>query len=344
MANAPAPNSSTRLTGSLGQTGTTIEAETADGDLGTLLVSCLDERWKKYLRQLRRSQKRSSEKSVHDLRVATRRLVSLLDIVMTVASDDRLRKMRRVLKKRFDALSLLRDIQVQLLYVQEMLPVFPQLEAFRTVLMLREQRLTKLIDKQVRKTQTVLLGRILASTRKRIRMQFEAPAMDSAGLAAVTGAVGAAFARAVDLRRNVKPADTKTIHKLRVAFKKFRYMVEALQPILVGVTDTQFKAMNAYQVRMGNIQDVEVLSANVERHAMRRTRASREARRRGAAQRGLDASFVPVLQQLTSRRATLVEQFLGSADELFGFWKKPVTIPDESAEKSVPRATGAKSE
>jgi CHAD domain-containing protein len=168
--------------------------------------------------------------------------------------------------------------------------------------------------------------------------------MDSAGLTAVTGAVGAAFARAVDLRRSVKPTDTETIHKLRVAFKKFRYTVEALQPILVGVTDAQFKAMNAYQVRMGNIQDVEVLSASVERHAMHRTRVPYGARRRNASRRGRNAAFVPVLQELSRRRAGLIEQFLGSADELFDFWKKPVPMPEDRANKTVPLVTGTKSD
>jgi CHAD domain-containing protein len=310
---------------------TTKAIAVADGDLSTLLVSALNERWRKYLKQLKRSQKKSSEKTIHDLRVATRRLISFLDIAMTVVQDDRLRKLRRSLKKRFDALSLLRDVQVQLLSIQEMLSAFPQLEAFRTVLMLREQRLRKLIDKQVKKRQSAAVAKVMRAARKKIQLQFEAPAMRSAGLTAITGAVGAAFARAVDLRRSVKPANTKSIHRLRVAFKRFRYMVEVLEPILVGVNDAQFKAMNAYQTRMGNIQDTEVLIAQLERYAQRRSRAPRNVRRgRRPARRVRDAAFVPILQELARRRTTLIDQFQASADELFGFWKRPVTLSEEA--------------
>ena len=327
MANAPAP-----VISSMDHPAERVAPATDGRDLGALLIGHLDDRWQKYRKQLKRCQKKSSEKSVHDLRVATRRLISLMDIVVTVAPDDRLRKLRRTLKKRFDALSLLRDTQVQLLSVEEMLSRFPQLETFRTVLKVREQRQRKQIDKQVAKAAAGSTGKMLLSTRKRIQLQFEAPAMHSAGLAAVTGAVGAAFAKAVDLRRNVKPGDTRTIHRLRVAFKKFRYMVEVLQPVLIGVTGDQFKAMNAYQVRMGNIQDIEVLTADIDTYARRRTRTRKGVQKRSSASRlRLDPSFRPVLLELTTRRIALIEEYQKSADELFGFWKEPARMPDQQA-------------
>ena len=48
-------------------------------DLQALLVQAVDERWQTYRRELKRCQKHYSEEAVHDLRVATRRLISVLE-------------------------------------------------------------------------------------------------------------------------------------------------------------------------------------------------------------------------------------------------------------------------
>jgi CHAD domain-containing protein len=64
---------------------------------------------------LKRCQKKYSEAAVHDLRVATRRLISTLDLLSELRPDDDLRQTRRKLKKTLDLFSPLRDVQVQLL-------------------------------------------------------------------------------------------------------------------------------------------------------------------------------------------------------------------------------------
>ena len=66
-----------------------------------ILLEAFDARWKKYRKELRRCRKECSEESVHDLRVATRRLVGWIDIVQLTMPDKRLRKVRQVLKKQF---------------------------------------------------------------------------------------------------------------------------------------------------------------------------------------------------------------------------------------------------
>ena len=89
--------------------------------LHKVIVGSLDQRWRKHLAELKRCQKKCSEKAVHDLRVATRRLISMLDLIKTIHSDARLTKMRRELRKRLKMFGELRDVQVQALYVKKML-------------------------------------------------------------------------------------------------------------------------------------------------------------------------------------------------------------------------------
>jgi CHAD domain-containing protein len=57
---------------------------------------------------------------------------------------------------------------------------------------------------------------------------------------------------------SMDPDRTATIHRVRVAFKKFRYMAECIQPTLPNFPETQLKNMQNYQTLMGDIHDVEV--------------------------------------------------------------------------------------
>ena len=95
---------------------------------------------------------------------------------------------------------------------------------------------------------------------------------------------------------------------MRVAFKKFRYMVESLAPLRGRTTSKQLKAMNAFQGSMGDIQDAEVLLAYVQAYA----------RNRGIAG---EASLARALEELLRRRMILIETFFGSVDTVFIFWK-----------------------
>ena len=123
---------------------------------------------------------------------------------------------------------------------------------------------------------------------------------------AATGAAAAGFTRAVALLRVVTPGDVETIHRLRIAFKKFRYLVEVLQPALPFVTEELLKLMNTYQDRMGAIQDNEVLTAALRRYT------------KGRSGRG-KAGLTPVRQVLVLEHKELVETFLQSKDELYTF-------------------------
>ena len=49
-------------------------------------------------------------------------------------------------------------------------------------------------------------------------------------------AVEDAFAKALELQRAMDPGAADTIHRTRIAFKKFRYMVGALQPLFAEIT------------------------------------------------------------------------------------------------------------
>jgi CHAD domain-containing protein len=68
-----------------------------------------------------------------------------------------------------------------------------------------------------------------------------------------------AFRKVVLLRRQIRRDDPATIHRMRVAFKRFRYTAEFLQPFLPHFTKERIARMKEFQAAAGNIQDVAVL-------------------------------------------------------------------------------------
>jgi CHAD domain-containing protein len=294
-------------------------------DLCALLLQSLDDRWQTYRATLKRCQKKYSQAAVHDLRVATRRLMSTLDILRTLKSDGSLRQARRRLKKQLERFGPLRDVQVQLLAVEKMLPSFPELQGFYDQLVKRERRLVERLRAQVKGVKTRKVAKALRATAKRLQVLLATPAMQQEKRAAAIHAVDMAFNTVVERRRAVEAADTATIHRMRVAFKKFRYMVEVLALVLDHVTANQLKAMNAFQDSMGHIQDIEVLLTSVQ--AFWQKQQTPEAARSRA------------YQELLHRRAALIEAFLHLADTLFTFWKPvPEAVPAEK--RSTERNTG----
>jgi CHAD domain-containing protein len=277
-------------------------------DLRNILSSSLDKRWRRYCKELRRCQKKFSEDAVHDLRVATRRMVSTLDILVTLVPGVNLKPVRRELKRRFDALSPLRDTQVQIVAVRDLLPSFPQLKGFHFGQTLRERNLIRKVSKEIHRLRVRSLDRALAAGRARLNAWLRVEAQSRAALAGVWQVADFAFAKVVERHHAIDPSNTETIHRFRIAFKKFRYTLEALAPLLPELTEEDFEAMNAYQVRLGDIQDIEVLIASIKAYGRRRKKS-------------VGDTLVPVLEELERKRRALIDSFLAAMDDVYKFWR-----------------------
>jgi CHAD domain-containing protein len=273
-----------------------------------LLVDSLKNRWRTFRAELKRCQKQYSEEAVHDLRVATRRLIATLELVASVHPEARLRKARRALKRQLDMLGPLRDVQVQLLAIEKMLSSFPELRGFYNFLMRRERILAERLAAEVKAIKTGKVEWAIRAAINQLAVFLDPPETRQQKLTEAIHAVEITFNRVVERRQAVDPTDSASIHRMRVAFKKFRYMVESLAPMLDRVNSRQLKAMNAFQGTMGDIQDAEVLLTTLMAFV----------RKRGV---GSGAAFARALEELCRRRTALIGVFLGSADVLFTFWE-----------------------
>jgi CHAD domain-containing protein len=223
--------------------------------LQNILLTALDQRYDKYLVARKRCRAEFSEETVHDLRIAARRLLAFDELLRIINPHPRLKKLRRALKDQLDSLNDLRDTQVMLAEISERLASLPEFAPLQKFLQKRENRLLKAAESEISAFKTGDITRRIV----KIRADLAESAQGNACTANLLAAGDEAYITVSQRKGRIDPAQPASIHRVRVAFKKFRYMLEILQPILPGLPAAQFKAMHAYQAKMGEIQDAEVL-------------------------------------------------------------------------------------
>ncbi|HEY9527917.1 MAG TPA: CHAD domain-containing protein, partial [Anaerolineales bacterium] len=218
------------------------------------LLAALDDRWKNYRLQLKRCRAEFSNEAVHDLRVASRRMLAFIRLMNSISPRPRLQKLNRYFKDQLDEFDELRDTQVILAEISETLRELPQLQEFQDHLQSGEKRLLKSLRKKLKVID-------LFDVSKRIRRLRESLKTDSSSnlVLQTFQAVDDAFLITKRRRDWVNPAQATSIHRVRIAFKTFRYTVEVTHPLLRDFPAENLKRMHDYQSLMGEIQDMEVI-------------------------------------------------------------------------------------
>lgn len=266
------------------------------------LADALKGRWKKYRKQFRDCRSRFSEKGVHDLRVETRRLLALLALLEPFLGKDL--KLERLLKHTLDHFSELRDTQVQLQEVEQLCKRFSAARLFHRHLLKREKQCARCAQKKIRQIKTTRLARLMAKARADLKQQCqERPASSVARMLA--GVAWRAFERTCALRERIDPRNTRTIHRTRVAFKKYRYIMETLAGYMPQLNVVSLERMHDYQGLMGEVQDSNVLLSAVIEYCHDRGMESKAS--------------IRFQSELERRRQRLTVRYLTRADRLYNF-------------------------
>ena len=269
------------------------------------LAGALKKQWKRYRKELRRCQERFSEKAIHDSRVETRRLLATVELLCGFLPAGRVRKAERALKSHLDSFDDLRDTQVQLKLVGKMRRRHPAARKFHAFLLKREDRFAAKTRRRIEDIKTGRLGKWIGEFQERVEKQRKACAPAQAG-AILLRTLNRKFNHTSRLRAQLDPRDARTIHCTRVAFKQFRYMVEALAACLPFANERRLEAMRHYQTLMGDVQDAEVLLAGVDKYLCEHDIESKSALR--------------FRKELLDRRRKLIRNYLNAADRLLEFW------------------------
>lgn len=270
-----------------------------------LLLEALDQRWKNYRAELKRCRAEFSNEAVHDLRIAARRILALIQLLNSICPRPRLQKLNHAFKGQLNEFDDLRDTQVVLAEISETLQEFPQLQDFQHHLETVETLLLKKLRKKLKIIDLFDVSRRIRSTRETLKIESN----DELVLQ-ILQAVDDAFLITKQRQNWINPAQAATIHRVRIAFKTFRYMLEIIHPLLYGFPSENLKQMNDYQSVMGEIQDVEVIMQTLADAPMHISAFDPE----------------PVRRYYESRHAEAISAYIEDMNQLDTFWR---AAPDQ---------------
>jgi CHAD domain-containing protein len=293
------------------------------------LLSSFDTSWKGFSQAWKKAKAKASEKSVHDLRVNTRRLIANLELARSLSQRDDIARLQRHFKKVLKGIGPLRDLQVQLGTVTH-LRQDRLVAEFKRVLERRESREIKTIHAELTRGRKQRLAKKIKDVRGEFSRFFE-----SAGDAKIQRSIE----RVIHVRRNellkaerhfrkMQPLNEEALHQVRLALKKLRYVLEAAQPVLKPSVKDLAREMQGFQQLIGDSRDLEILRAELEKWAKKR---------------GKKIAIVPALETLNEKRESLISKFVESADQFEALIRTEPTKPvvEKTAVVTEPRAAGA---
>jgi CHAD domain-containing protein len=275
-----------------------------------LLLRAVNDRWNIYKRQ-RVKCARGNVAAVHEFRVSIRRLIAAVDFMLDLVPDTDAADVRKKLKKQLSRYSGLRDMQVQRAALEKFLPEYPNIKPLIEKLRRAEKRKGKDVAAIASKPKKETLRRMLAGLEKEFKTEF-GPAVSAEGAllrALMQSSVDAAFRRVLTRRDAMRRNKISTIHKVRLVFKRFRYLSELLHPILPVITEQMLAQSRNMQSSMGNIHDLEVLLNTLNKYKWKGRAAVTDS--------------MKVRRILQARYRTAIEEVMNMAKDIDALWSVP---------------------
>ena len=275
------------------------------------LEDALAKRGKTFRKRLRKGvprRARGIDDAVRGLRTGSRRLLSVLTAVERVGARKAARRLAKGVDRIIGRLGRLRDLTVQ----REMLSRL-DIPAAPSALRSYERSVARDLRRSARKTRRWLDrkgGGLSKKDERRLLRKLRRPdarRQDADGRRELLRELRSTFDELQSRRAAVDPSRVETVHEMRLELKRFRYLVEALDPLLARATQDAIEALQALQTTMGDLHDIEVLSSSLVEFA------------NGDHQRA--AALAPALAELEAKHSTMLRSFLESADPILVHWQ-----------------------
>ena len=267
---------------------------------GEPLLDALERHWGQYRKRLRACRQTANEDNVHELRVSTRRLMALIELLHALAPQATLLRIRKSLKKQLDGFDQLRDTQVMLFESAKSLPILPELEPFLAQMHCCEQRLLLENQSFIVSLYQPKLRRKLKKAGKHFKTQTAAIDLKQA----LPSAIDKIYGVVINRYEALDPANPASIHHLRIAVKKLRYTLLATQSIDSALPETDSSRLKSYLTRMGDIQNSVVMLQTLELFFEHRIPAE-------------------IAQHYRHQQQELIDAFMKCCSEILEFRQKP---------------------
>ena len=271
---------------------------------GELLSNAIDNALGLFILQYNSCNEQFSELAVHDIRVSIRRFQTVLALTGNIAGKECVAELKSALKPQVNLLDQLRDTQVEIIRVRQMEFLHPVLYRYFHHLLNNEEHIIYDIKDKVRNFD------IPGIEKKALALQVFLKKYSNENKIHYQTMMQWAHRKYINVNKRFEKADKKkpaTIHKVRLAFKKFRYTLELVQPI-TNMTAEESQKMNDFQTKMGNIQDISVFLNNLNEFAQKQDEVSPEM-------------FKPVEKTMLLERERMINEFFSDYDKIHDFWK-----------------------
>src|SRR5258708_1650446 len=209
--------------------------------------------------------KDEDDEAVHDMRVATRRLRSALDIFGKFYQGHAIKVMGKELRRIGKALGAVRDMQVVKKKADKYAETLSQAERESLDPLLKDWK------DQLDEARTILLDVLDSQRYVRFLAQFESfvmtPGQDAAPVEApdpylVRHVAPSLIYRRYETVRAYEPildsASLDTLHTLRIDAKRLRYTLEAFEEVLGSEAKEVIEMVKVVQDHLGDLQDARV--------------------------------------------------------------------------------------
>ncbi|MGA2296435.1 MAG: CHAD domain-containing protein [FCB group bacterium] len=283
-------------------------------ELKNFIIDSIDRLWKQYDNNLKQSIENFTEESVHDIRVIIRRYIALIDLLRELFQNKYLEDARMIFRKQIKIFNPLRDTQVQLIKVSELLNSYPCISDYHSYLVNNEGIMKNNIMESLKDFERDELEGLIFFIKLHIKQNFQ---KHNISMNLLFSKAHNAFQYMMYLYKVADTQGLETIHKVRLAFKKFRYMMEILQPL--APKKVNLKGMKTFQTILGNIQDNRVILINLHFFMEQQNYSNKD-------------ECMVVENELLKQRNELIDQFLSQYDLLESFWK-PEYLDDKAINK-----------
>jgi len=226
------------------------------------------ETWHRWCAYRRRSAglaaSRFSEPAVHDFRVSAQRLLAALRVAEHLIEGSEPHALRRHVRRRFRAFRRLRDVQVMHLALAPIPPQRPLASRLRRRLGLEARKLCSGLKRDRRRRDDERDAALMRSVlRALVAMARTASDADLTG--AMRSDLETVRERIAGHIRRMDAEDLGTLHQLRLAIKRARYVLEIVAATH-GLEEAKAacRAAQAWQDLLGTLRDLQVLAAELE--------------------------------------------------------------------------------
>jgi CHAD domain-containing protein len=197
----------------------------------------------------------ASDEAVHDLRVAIRRVLAWIAVRDALLGPDRrLTERRRSLMALMSPLGKLRDAHVKRDWIRNVVPEGDEPSYLYAVQ----------VASDALRWESLVRKRLGAQSARRLRIPIPKGAGGRGGrLEAAVPALEFLGELEREVSKHLKgaldPAHPEALHRMRLAFKKYRYAAEVLLPLFPKATEETAKRLHDFQTLLGTIHDCDVI-------------------------------------------------------------------------------------